>query len=502
MKIVSPTKATQILQQIVSEGKGGEVTIGLKPDYRVDTTGLASLISLLGLTEETDIEGGGYCVGSPSINVNIRKVDWDGFIVNWDFPDMGQVTAEEEFRNQSSLAMTVNVDAGTTVNLRTNFNTPDNENIQVSWGDSDTILSYNTGTSDNQTALTHTYTNAGKYTIFVKGKLIAGTTRNNDTVTTAIHLIKPIVIAATMGIFAMYEKLTDILGTVILKGNSSTISHFFYNNKIIRNVKGLKLVFPDTSIQGNKILSLKHFFGAGCNDNSPDIKADLINDIQLINFDRNSIENIDTAFISSGINMFPQKWMGKNVSNGYQAFKNCPKIQYIPYQQFRHLTNGEEMFYCNAPLLNDESLRFRITKSPFSNLTNGKGMFGNRQMSFNEIKMIFESLPNNPNPVKGGTGFSAVDGNPVSDYAITFCFDPNEKNIKEKLIEYFKLNTEIIIHWHKNYDAVDKGNRTETYWDGGWYPIYNTHYGHSWDCNNDKGWFVNFRLPHNFGGSN
>ena len=87
------------MQQIVSEGKGGEVTIGLKPDYRVDTTGLASLISLLGLTEETDIEGGGYCVGSPSINVNIRKVDWDGFIVNWDFPDMGQVTAEEEFRN-------------------------------------------------------------------------------------------------------------------------------------------------------------------------------------------------------------------------------------------------------------------------------------------------------------------------------------------------------------------------------------------------------------------
>jgi len=87
------------LQQIVSEGKGGEVTIGLKPDYRVDSTGLASLISLLGLTDKTDIEGGGYRIGSPSINVYIRKVDWDGFIVNWDFPDMGQVTAEEDFRN-------------------------------------------------------------------------------------------------------------------------------------------------------------------------------------------------------------------------------------------------------------------------------------------------------------------------------------------------------------------------------------------------------------------
>lgn len=75
------------------------MTIGLKPDYRVDATGLASLISLLGLTDETDLEGGGYQVANPLIYVNIRKVDWDGEVVNWDFPDMGQVTATEDFRN-------------------------------------------------------------------------------------------------------------------------------------------------------------------------------------------------------------------------------------------------------------------------------------------------------------------------------------------------------------------------------------------------------------------
>ena len=349
--------------------------------------------------------------------------------------------------------MTVNVDAGTTVNLRTNFNALDDENILVSWGDSDTITSYNTGNEENQTDLSHTYTNAGTYTIFVKGNFISSTTRNNDTVTTALHFIKPIMIQGKQGILAMYEKLTDVIGTIILEGNSTEISYLFFNNKNITNVKGLKIVFPDVCVDGDKITSLKHVFGGGCQESSPETKANLINDIQLINFDRNSIKNIDTAFISSGINMYPQKWMGKNVSNGYQAFKNCPKIQYVPYSYFRHLTNGFEMFYCNAPLLNDESSRFCITKSPFSNLTNGAGMFGNRQMSFNEIKMIFESLPNNPNPVKGGTGFSKVDETSVSDYAITFCFDPDEKNIKEKLIEYFKLNTEIIINWHKANDT-------------------------------------------------
>lgn len=35
-------------------------------------------------------------------------------------------------------------------------------------------------------------------------------------------------------------------------------------------------------------------------------------------------------------------------------------------------------------------------------------------------------------------------------------------------------------------------------WDGGWYPMYFTHYGDSWDYNNHKGWFVNFRNPYNF----
>ena len=314
------------------------MTIGLKPDYRVDATGLASLISLLGLTDKTDLEGGGYHVANPLINVNIRKVDWDGEVVNWDFPDMGQVTATEDFRNESSLAMTVNVEAGTTVNLRTNFNTPYNEVIYVSWGDDDSISTYNTGAESNVTELTHTYTTDGTYTIFVKGKLIESTTRNNDTVTTALHFIKPIVIQGSMGILAMYEKLTDVIGTIILKGNSTSFSHLFYKNKNITNVKGLKIVFPDVCIDGNKITSIKHVFGEECQVSSPEIKANLVNDIQLINFDRHAIENIDTAFFTSGINEYPHKWIGKNVSNGYQAFKNCGNLQFIPSGFFENLT--------------------------------------------------------------------------------------------------------------------------------------------------------------------
>lgn len=201
--------------------------------------------------------------------------------------------------------MTVNVGAGTTVNLRTNFNTPYDEDIYVSWGDSDSISTFNTGTAENVTELTHVYNTAGTYTIFIKGKLIESTTRNNDTVTTALHFIKPIVIQGSMGILAMYEKLTDVIGTIILKGNSTVISHLFYNNKKITNVKGLKIVFPDVCIDGDKITSIKHVFGAGCQDSSPEIKANLVNDIQLVNFDRHAIENIDTAFFTSGIDEYP-----------------------------------------------------------------------------------------------------------------------------------------------------------------------------------------------------
>ena len=102
---------------------------------------------------------------------------------------------------------------------------------------------------------------------------------------------------------AVYTGL--VIGTIILKGNSTVISHLFYNNKKITNVKGLKIVFPDVCIDGDKITSIKHVFGAGCQDSSPEIKANLVNDIQLVNFDRHAIENIDTAFFTSGIDEYP-----------------------------------------------------------------------------------------------------------------------------------------------------------------------------------------------------
>ena len=500
MKIVSPTKATQILQQLIEVGKSGEVTIGLKPDYRVDTTGLASLISLLGLTDETDLEGGGYQVANPLIYVNIRKVDWDGEVVNWDFPDMGQVTATEDFRNQSSLAMTVNVGAGTTVNLRTNFITPDNEIIYVSWGDDDSISTYNTGTEENQTNLTHVYNTAGTYTIFVKGKLVKttvpGPSKTTDTVTTALHFIKPTVIVdGSMGILGVYEKLTDIIGTIILEGTGTVISNLFVLNKNIANVKGLKLVFPDTCVNGRNITSINAMFGMGCQEN-PILKANLINDVQLINYNRHAITRINTAFFTSAITEFPYRWFGKNVQTASQTFKNCGNLQFVPSGFFENITQANEMFYCNPDVASPITVSHNLK---FPNLTKAAGMFGNRAMSFNDIKTIFESLPKNPNPLRGRTGNTRVDDVSPSDYSITFSFDPNEPNIKQKLVKYFNLNTTAMTTWHKANDtyygqAIDMNKL----WDGGWYPMYFTHYGDSWDYNNHKGWFVNFRNPYNF----
>lgn len=73
-------------------------------------------------------------------------------------------------------------------------------------------------------------------------------------------------------------------------------------------------------------------------------------------------------------------------------------------------------------------------------------------------------------------------------------FDPNEENIREKITNYFKLNSEDLIKAHTNYNS----NHTSVDWDGGWYPIYNTYYGHTWCYNLPNGWAVNFRLPHNY----
>lgn len=53
-------------------------------------------------------------------------------------------------------------------------------------------------------------------------------------------------------------------------------------------------------------------------------------------------------------------------------------------------------------------------------------------------------------------------------------------------------------NWHKANDVYyGKPVDMENTWDGGWYPIYFAQYGYSWDYNNYKGWFVNFRNPYN-----
>lgn len=158
------------------------------------------------------------------------------------------------------------------------------------------------------------------------------------------------------------------------------------------------------------------------------------------------------------------------------------------------------MFYCNPNVASPLTISHNLK---FPNLINGAGMFGNRALSFKDIKTIFESLPKNPNPLKGRTGNSILDGvveigASPSQYAITFSFDPNEPNIKQKLVKYFNLNTKVMENWHKN-NNVYYGEEypVNDYWDGGWYPIYFAQYGNSWDYNNHKGWFVNFRNPYN-----
>jgi hypothetical protein len=74
------------------------------------------------------------------------------------------------------------------------------------------------------------------------------------------------------------------------------------------------------------------------------------------------------------------------------------------------------------------------------------------------------------------------------------------------LIKYFNLNTTACKQWHSKHGAAQnnswQSNQTilKKDWDGGWYPINFTYYGPSWDCNNHKGWWVNFRNPNNYMG--
>lgn len=477
----------------------GILNVKLYPDYQVDAEVLESLKTLLVCSEE-DLIRGNFFIKDKKIQVKTNFIDWNENIVDFVFPDMGKAIQDEKFRHDSSLAITINVEAGQSFAINTLFTPISNVSCIVAWGDLDNQIEIVTGQSD----FSHTYETAGKYTIFIKG-MIYDTTRNpgiaKENSIEVIHFIKPHIFSNSLYTFCNLPNLTDIIGKINLASDASGINHIFYESKNIKNFKGLNIIIPNK----HKITSIKQMFGGSLNETNMDFREKSFDDFRssLVNFDKNSITNIDNSFWFSNITKLPLKWFGKNVTNAYQAFKNCPKLEKINKNIFENLEDAHEMFYCDTYCLpNDKAAPIHISKDvKFPSIKKASGMFGNRVMTFEEIKQFFESLPANPNPYKGIYGFNKFDGSGVygddvsiGNYAITFCFDPNEENIREKITDYFKLNSEDLIKAHMNYNS----NLTSEDWDGGWYPIYNTYYGHTWCYNLPNGWAVNFRLPHNY----
>lgn len=528
MKIVTPSEAADILQEKITNNESTkQLTFAFRPDYKLDKEGISRFVQLIkdnkGYTNRLnitdDIDSGLYILNKdPYITINLYKIDWDGSIVSdYDFPEMGSAIGDIDFRTNSYIALTVDVDAGYTLDITWLANTPNAArlNINVAWGDSDTYQTYTPAQESNPimgNSITHTYNEGGRYTIFVQGDLWRAAywgTREEKTKVKAIQIIKPIEIVTGRGQFAEFTNLEYISGVISLEpdvesiDNTSGLPHsnleaFFLNNSKLVNVKGLKIKLSNAFTNSeNQVKSISQTFS--------NTKKELINDITFLNYDRHAIENINGSFLDSDINVFPIHLFGRNVKSGSSAFENCPNINYVPAHRFENLERAYKMFSISGAAWPSGCPTSLSPEIKFPNLKNGEGMFMNRLLSFDDIKRVFESLPKNPNPpsTRGKTGFTALDNVNPGDYCITFSFDINEPHIKEKLIKYFRLNSNAAIKYHKTMLTGWEGGGVidlNKQWDGGWYPVYWTAYGNSWDYNNSKGWFVSFHNPNNYPG--
>lgn len=524
MKIVSPTKACELLEQMIADNKSGELSIAFKPDYRVDNDGLLRLIRLLNLAESIeDMDIGCYIRDveeKPYITLRLNKVDWDGEIVNYDFPAMGSTILDEDFRSKSTVAYTVNVEEGQTVDLKMFFTAPTlSETVKIAWGDSQEIE-----TTDVVNTISHTYAQAGLYTIFVQGDIIKSSFQNdetksaNSTCLEVIHFIKPLNPQNSYKLFSSFTKLHTIIGTVVYRAfTKPQLNDLFNGSYNLRNIKGLKLDLANNHYSNQYSGQFGRFLGAIARDNAnKEWRQNLVRDLRLINFKKENITLIDNFCPICSIDTIPNWLFGKNVTNAYRAFEDCHNIKYLPAGQFDKLVSAYEMFQCRPNVSADGSgslvgsAMSVSSETKFPNLKNAAGMFSNRLLSFDDIKTIFESLPKNPNKYTGKTGNTRFDnygntaldeGSSSAEWCITFSFDKDEPNIKEKLIKYFRLNTNASMQFHqKESEARNNPSMLKNDWDGGWYPIHFTYYGSSWDCNNSKGWFVNFRNPNNYTG--
>ena len=489
----------------MNNNEEGDITFGFKPDYRLDSTGLASLITLMGQTV-SDVETGPYIIdfeNKPYFSVNIRKVDWNGDVVDYDFPQMGSAISDKDFRWSCNVAYTIEINSGESFNAKSIFTPPTtNEVIQVAWGDSENIETFNLSGD-----ISHTYEQGGTYTIFIKGNLIKRSTNGAGAPAQlkGIHFIKPTSFYSTSRLFAIMPNLTDVMGTIKPEVGAVSFKHMFFKTPNITNIKGFKILLPHINVNSeNAVNSLQHVFGTECQLDSSK-KAQLIKDFNIVNHNRHAITSIDTAFIGSDLDVFPLHLFGKNVTNGYCAFENCPKINYVPAHRFENLETAYKMFSTSGATWPSGCPMSLSPEIKFPKLKNGEGMFMNRLLSFDDIKRVFESLPKNPNPpsTRGKTGFTALDNINPDEYRITFSFDIKEPHIKEKLIKYFRLNSNAAIKFHKTQLTGWQGGNVidiNKEWDGGWYPVYWTDYGDSWDYNNSKGWFVSFHNPNNYPG--
>lgn len=307
--------------------------------------------------------------------------------------------------------------------------------------------------------ISHTYAEPGEYEISMYDIQWCGWSANETPAqkampVTKIEFIKPQVISTPANCFRSLEILKKISGEIYISHSfRNTAGHnymFIYDAELDDLSELIIEMGPGTD--GNGIKTLNSIFW-GC----PKITFDVLDKLTIKNYNKNDITTAKYIFNAADMGSINNKLLGNNLVDGQYAYSHCASLTHLNGGLLDNLINGQHMF---------ENTNIKTCDTTFGlpSLINGDCMFFGTELPFDVIKQIYDSLTPAPDDVDYGNG----SNNEPENYAITFGYDINEKNIEERLKKLFNIDP-------------NKWPDKLPFWILGQY-----------DNSNDKKWYISF----------
>lgn len=415
----------EVIAKINNTKAGSTIYISISSE---DNTA-ADLISALGFTGTTILDGTYKTVngeGNPII-VNVKVVS------KWDILIKVETSADD---------MDVHLFTDTWL-----WELEDGINDGIICFDIENTTAYNTissSTSEEEfkTAMSHTYTSEGSYTIGIKNIRFKGFSGQKDSIKdeyiggdeliTEIQFIKDQIINNPQYLFCKMINLNKISGKIKISDTrtSSGFNYVFSGCTKLEDISNLTIIF--NNIPENTKYNLNATFD-GCES----LSDKTLNAFRLLNWDKNKCFNYWHTFMGcSSLTNIPLNFISERPAKYDSTFKGTG-ILFLPNIMTEMVS--EESAPTWSTFDGIKTLKYVAEQNTWNNVKGSYLMFTNTCLCYKAIENIYNALI--PKPADASYDSIANNNHPKS-WTMYLSYDETEPYIVEKVQKLLNINPE------------------------------------------------------------